>query len=291
MEFRHLRSFVTAGRLEHFGRAAARLAIVQPALSRQIQELEEEIGTPLFERLPRGVRLTAAGRLFLAEAEALLAQASGALERARDAGAGRIGRLRIGYVDTSIYHPVLPGLLQRFRGQFPGVQLELVQQTSVAQADSLRNGAIDAGFVYHLPAHQPSLGTHRLLTEKILLAVPASHRLGGRQRLRLAELRDEDFVWIPRAVSPPFYDAVLAACRRAGFEPRVVQEGLSDLAILSLVAAGAGLTFCVASAEHRKPQDVALVRVTDLRLTVHLTAIWRTDNLNPALPHFLAHVR
>ena len=290
MEFRHLRSFVAAGRLEHFGRAAARLAIVQPALSRQIQELEEEIGTPLFERLPRGVRLTAAGRGFLREAEALLVQADRAIERTRDAGAGQAGRLRIGYVDTSIYLPALPGLLQGFRQKFPRVQLELVQQTSAAQAESLRAGAIDAGFVYHVPAHLPALGTRRLLSERIELALPASHRLAGRRRLRLRELRDEDYVWIPRAVSPPFYDAVAAACRRAGFEPRVVQEGLTDLAILSLVAAGAGLTFCVASAAHRKPQNVVLARVADLGLTVHLTAIWRTDNPNPALPHFLAQV-
>lgn len=291
MEFRHLRSFVAAGQLEHFGRAAARLAIAQPALSRQIQELEEELGTPLFERLPRGVRLTAAGRAFLREAEALLAQARDAIERTRDAGAGRTGRLRIGFVDTAIYRPDLPALLQDFRGGFPGVQLELVQQPSAVQGERLRAGTLDVGFVYHLPADVPALATHRLHAEKIVLALPASHRLATRRRLRLAALRDEPFVWIPRPLSPPFYDGVFAACHRAGFEPRVVQESQSDLANLSLVAAGAGLTFCVASAALRKPANVALLPVSDLGLTFHLTAIWRTDNANPALAHFLAHLR
>lgn len=288
MELRHLQSFVAAGQLEHFGRAAERLAIVQPALSKHIRQLEEEIGAPLFTRLPRGVRLTEAGRHFLHEADLLLAQAKRAVQSTREVGAGRAGRLRIGYVDTAIYHPAVPRLLQDFRRRFPAVQLDLAQHTSQAQAELLRSGALDVGFVYHEPSRLPTLARRRLLSEAVQLAVPATHPLATRRRAKLADLRDEDFVWIPRAISPAFYDAVFAACRRQGFEPRVVQEGQTDQAILSLVGAGVGIGFCLASAIHRKPADVAIVPVAQLDLTVHLTAVWRTDHHNPALGHFVA---
>lgn len=291
MELRHLRYFVATAELEHFGRAAARLSIVQPALSKQIRQLEAELGTALFERLPRGVRLTAAGRGFLDDARALLQQADAAAQRARDTAAGRAGKLRVGFVDTAIYHAVLPRIFHAFRQRYAAVQLELVQQTSFLQGDALRNHALDIGFVFHRPGNLPTLARHPVARDPIVLAAPAKHPLARRRSVRLAELKDEPFVWIPRAVSPPFYDAVFSACARHGFAPRIVQEGQTDLTILSLVAAGAGLSFCVASAAQRKPRELALVRISDFELIVQLEAIWRTDGTNPALPHFLSVVR
>lgn len=291
MELRHLRYFVVTAQLEHFGRAAARLSIVQPALSKQIRELEAEIGTPLFERLPRGVRLTAAGRAFLQDATALLGQVGLAAQRARDVGEGKIGRLRIGFVDTSIYHPTLPRIIHDFRRQYPAVLLDLVQQTSLQQSESLRTDSIDVGFVYHRPTGLPQLASHPLVIEKTMLAVPTTHRFARRRQVRLAGLRDENFVWIPRALSPPFYDRVLAACERHGFAPRIVQESTTDATGLSLVATGVGITFSVASTVHRKPPDVTLVHVADLDVSFCLEAVWRTDNLNPALAHFLSLVK
>ncbi len=288
MELRHLRYFVAAAELEHFGRAAARLSIVQPALSKQIKELEAELGVALFTRLPRGVQLTAAGRTFLADAQRLLVDADRAAKHAREVAAGRTGLLRIGFVDTAIYHAALPRLIERFRRAFPDVQLELVQQPSLTQGELLRTGGLDIGFVFHRPTELPTLAAQPILHEAIVLAVPPGHRLARRREVSLAALRDDSFVWIPRALSPPFYDSVFAACARHGFAPRIVQEAQTDLAVLSLVATGVGLSFCVASARQRKPQEVSLVRLPDLRMTVQLDAIWRTDHANPALPHFLA---
>lgn len=290
MELRHLRYFVVAAQLEHFGRAAARLAIVQPALSRQIGELEAELGVSLFERLARGVRLTAAGRVFLAEAEALLARAGQASERVRDVAAGRAGRLRIGFVDTAVYGPALPRLLQAFRRKHPAVRLELTQQTSLEQGERLQESALDVACVYHLPRRVPGLATHRLGEEPIVVAVPAAHPLARRRRVKLVALRDEDFVWIPRTLSPAYHGRVFAACREKGFEPRVVQEGQTDQEILSLVALGVGVSFCLASVVHRKPVEVALVRIADLKIGVQLVAAWRADNGNPSLAAFLGRV-
>ena len=291
MELRHLRYFLAAAQLEHFGRAAKRLAIVQPALSKQIRELEEEVGTGLFERLPRGVRLTPAGRSFMRDAEALLAALNAATERAREVGAGRQGRLRVGFVDTAMYHPVVAAMVHTYRGEFPDVQLDLIQHPSVVQGEMVRAGDLNVGFVFHLPDGIPALARCGLLTERIVLAVPAGHPLAKRSRVGLSEIRDENFVWIPRAVSPNFHDGVFAACARHGFAPRVVQEGQTDLTILSLVAAGVGLSFCVESAAARKPREVVLVDVPDLRMSVRLHAIWRTDDANPALPQFVSVVR
>lgn len=291
MELRHLRYFVVTAQLEHFGRAAARLAIVQPALSKQIRELEAELGTPLFERLSRGVRLTAAGQAFREEAERLLRAADQAVGRARDVARGKTGRLRVGFVDTAIYHPILPRIIQAFRVAHPGVRLDLVQEPSAVQGEMLRAGTLNLAFAFHRPSDLATLAAHPILSERIRLAVPRAHPLAQRRRVRLAALREEAFVWIPRALSPRFHDAVFAACARHGFAPRIVQEGGTDLTILSLVAAGVGLSFCVGSAERRKPEDVVLVDLPDLDLTVHLDALWRSDDRNPALASILAIVR
>lgn len=288
MELRHLRYFVAAAELEHFGRAAQRLGIVQPALSKQIRELEEEIGTPLFTRLKRGVRLTAAGRDFCAEAQALLARIPPAVQRARAIAQGRLGQLKIGFVDTVVYHPGWSRIIDRFRRQHPEVRLDLVQHPSLEQGELLRSGAIDAGFVYHQPSTLATLCHHRLLAEKIVLAAPARHPLARQRTVKLTALRDESFVWIPRALSPPYYDLIFSACAARGFAPRIVQEGRSDSAILSLVAAGAGLTFCLASTRYRLPQGVKLIALSDLSPRVHLDLVWRSDHTNPTLPHFLA---
>lgn len=287
MELRHLRSFAVTAELEHFGRAATRLGIVQPALSKQMRELEAFLGTPLFTRLPRGVRLTTAGRAFLDDTQKLLRSVELAAERARAVGRGQAGHLRIGFVDTALYHSELPRLFERFRHLHPGVQLELLQHPSRIQGEMLRQGELDVAFLFHRPAQFPALATRGLAREAILLAVPRRHRLARRRTVGLGELRDEAFVWIPRALSPPFHEAVFAACQRCGFTPHIVQEGETDLTILSLVAAGVGLSFCVASAAHRKPREVALIPISNLGLTMHLEAAWRTDHTNPALPHFL----
>ena len=285
MELRHLRSFVAAAELEHFGRAADRLHIVQPALSR---ELEDEIGAPLFTRLKRGVRLTTAGRVLLDEARQVLAQIENALERTRAVASGREGLLRVGFVDTAVYSPALPKLFDMFRRRHPGVRLELLQRTSLAQAELLRRGEIDVAFVYHRPERIGALATHPMWRERILLAVPARHRLGARRSVRLAELRDEAFVWISRDLSPAYYDLVFRSCAAAGFQPKIVQEGGTDSAIMNLVAAGAGLSFALESSRHHRPAGVALVPIRDLKAHVHLDAVWRTDRENPALALFVA---
>jgi len=271
MELRHLRYFVAVGEAEHFGRAAARLHVVQPALTRQVQQLEDEIGCALFERLKRGVRLTEAGKAFLEEARRLLADLGQGVDRTRRVAQGQVGRLRVGFADTATYSGALPAILRDFRARWPDVRLELFPSSSVAAGEQLRAQAVDVAFVYILPTHLPELQTHRISVERWVLALPQAHPLVKRKRVRLGDLQREPFVWFPRAGAPLLYDRVLST--------------------LSLVAGGIGLSFTIQSAERTKPDSVVLGEVDDLRLTTEFSAIWREDNRVPALQQFLEIVR
>lgn len=291
MELRHLRYFIAVGEEEHFRRAAERLRVAQPALTRQIKQIEEEIGCPLFDRLKRGVRLTEAGRSFLDEARRILHDLERALERTRLVAQGKVGRLRVGFADSATYSGEIPSILRDFRDRWPDVRLDLFPSTSVATGELLREQRLDLGFVYALPTDLPQLKTHKISAERIVLALPQSHPLVKRKRVKLGDLQGEPFVWIPRAVAPHYYDRVLSACHAAGLTLNIAQEGNNDTTMLSLVAGGIGLSFTIKSAEKRKPDSVVLREVEDLRLTVDLSAIWREDNKAPALRKLIEIVR
>ena len=291
MELRHLRYFVAVGEEEHFGRAAERLHIVQPALTRQIQQLEAEMGCALFERLKRGVRLTAAGRLFLEETRRLLSDLERVVERTRLVAQGKIGCLRVGFADSATYSGELPSILREFRASWPDVRLELFPSSSIATGEQLREREVDVGFVYVLPTYLRELKTRRISVERIMLALPQAHPLVKRKRVRIRDLKGEPFVWFPRAMNPLTYDRLLSTFHAAGVTLNIVQEGSNPTTMLSLVAGGIGLSFTQKSAERRKPDNVILREVEDLRLTMELSAIWRDDNKAPALQKFIEVVR
>ena len=181
MELRHLRYFVAVAEELHFGRAAARLNIAQPPLSRQIRDLEREIGVVLFERTTRGAELTVAGSAFLSEARLTLAQAERAQRTAQRAARGETGRLRVGFVEAATHSGVLPSVLSFFRMHLPSIGLSLFEMDAVQQSDALRDGRVDVGLL-----HSPPLDADRWLrvehvhTDPMILAVPDTHRLAGR---------------------------------------------------------------------------------------------------------------
>jgi DNA-binding transcriptional LysR family regulator len=287
---------MTWGEEEHFGRAAERLHVVQPALTRQVRQLEEELGCALFERLTRGVRLTAAGKSFLEEARRLLAELGHGVDRTRLVAQGQVGRLRVGFADTATYSGELPSILRDFRARWPDVRLELFPSSSVASGEQLRVQAVDVAFVYILPTNLRELRTHRISVERIVLALPHAHPLVKRKRVRLGDLKREPFVWFPRAVAPLLYDRVLSTCHTASVTLNIVQEVntptlSADRTMLSLVAGAIGLSFTIQSAERTKPDTVVLREVEDLRLTIEFSAIWREDNKVPALQQFIEIVR
>ena len=233
MELRHLRYFSVVARTEHFGRAAQTLGIAQPALSRQIRQLEEEIGVDLLERLPRGVRLTVAGRAYAAEVTAILAHVDAANKKARDFAAGNIGSLSVGFNDVASWHDELPHRINAFRRAFPDIAIELLPLSSMAQIRALREGKLDAGIVYdvHCSADDERvLNSCTINVSKIRVAVPANHRLAKKTRIDIRELKDEPFVWLSRDNLQRYNNKLLSGCVQSGLSPVIIQE-VSTLSI------------------------------------------------------------
>jgi len=239
MELRNLESFVAVAEQLSFVRAAERLHLSQPALSAQIRKLEDEIGVKLLFRNKRTVRLTDAGRVFLAEAHATLARAQQAVERAQKADRGEIGRLRIGFVSSAAL-AIVPAIAGAFRKQFPGVTLDLMNLRTSSQLKSLVNKTIDVGFL-RLPIVHDQLDITVIHREPFVVVLPADHALAKEKQIRLSDLHAERFVAYGRRWAPGFYDAVVQMCTSQGFSPNITQETGEMYTAIALVAAGTGV--------------------------------------------------
>ena len=264
-----------------------RLHIVQPALSRQIRALEQELGLRLFDRDRRRVALTPAGAVFLEEARSVLEHMARAVEAAQRADRGELGSLRIGYVPAMV-STGLPEMVRRFRDRYPDVDVVLQEMTPARQVESLLRERVDVGFVRG-PIHEPALETQTVLEEPLVAALPSGHRLGRHKRLRVAMLADEPFVLQARSFGPGSHDQILAVCRSAGFSPRVVQEG-SQAEVASLVASGAGVAIVPASLRAIRRAGV-LYRPLHERPMTQLDVVWRKGAALPVLNAFLAEVQ
>jgi DNA-binding transcriptional LysR family regulator len=292
MELRHLRYFVAVGEEEHYGRASRRLRVAQPALSRQIQDLEEEVGFKLFDRLPRGVKLNPAGKLFLEDVKRILQEVSDATVRAGRVARGRSGTLRVGFTENSSWRGVVPDSFRRFREQQPDAELQLQPASSLEQLDAIRSGRLDAGFANFMPTTDPELDQLTVAVNPIELAVPKRHPLTKEMKLRLRDLAEAAFVWFPRRAGPALYDRLMHECYRGGLgSPRIVQEGLNEATILSLVSTGLGVGWVLGSARWRCPETVVILSVVDLNVRVRLALAWRRDNTSPLLARFIGEVQ
>src|ERR1700693_3590007 len=292
MELRHLRYFVAIGEEQHYGRAARRLRVAQPALSRQILDLEQEVGFKLFERLPRGVKLSAAGTLFLVDARRILQDVNEAAGRAARVARGQSGTLRVGFTENASWRGVVPESLRRFRERQPDAELQLTPATSLEQIDAIRAGRLDAGFVFNMQKADTELDQIAVALQRVELAVPKGHPLIKRKNLRLQDLADAPFVWFPRREAPAFYDRLMHECFRGGLKsPRIVQEGLNEATILSLVSHGMGVGWVNRTARWRCPGSVVILSVADLNMPLPLALAWRRDNTSPLLANFIAEVQ
>ncbi|WP_437318945.1 LysR substrate-binding domain-containing protein [Sorangium sp. So ce385] len=287
MDLRHLRYFTAVAEERHFGRAAQRLGIAQPPLSRQIQDLESELGFSLFDRSRRRVELTPAGAVFLAHVRRVFDALDLAVHEARRASVGETGRLVVGYLSSLAYSGITE-LVRAFRTDFPSVELALREMPPQEQIEALKDGRIDVGFV-RAPLNDPRLASECVRREPLLVALPADHPLAGRRRIALELLSREPFVVFPRQRGSAFFDLVVGLCREAGFTPRIVQEAL-HLDILSLVAAGFGVSILPESIKNIRRGGLALRPIVGAPVTDLLLA-WRADDASPTLGQFLAFVR
>jgi len=292
VELRHLRYFVAVAEELHFGRAAERLRIAQPPLSRQIKDLEREVGTPLFDRVPRGVELTPAGQAFLPEARLTLAQAERAQRTAQRAALGETGRLRVGFVEAATHTGILPDVLGFFRVHLPAIGLSLFELDPLRQEEAFRDGRIDLGILQGSMLESARwLREESIYTEPIVLAVPGEHRLAGRTRFTLASLAEEAFVLFPRQTDPALFDDIVSRCRTAGFSPRVVQEATGWHTLTSLVGAGVGIGFVPKSITAFQQQGVAYRSIPDLSVQMMLSAVWRAGEKSPVRERFVTALR
>jgi DNA-binding transcriptional LysR family regulator len=292
MELRHLRYFVAVGEDEHFGRAAERLRVAQPALSRQVQDLEREIGFKLFDRLSRGVKLTSAGKLFLEDARRILQHVNDAIERARRVAHGQSGVLRVGFTENASWRGAVPESFRLFRQRHADADLQLDPLPSLAQLEAIRAGRLDAGFLYNPPKPDGELDQLPVALHRLALAAPRSHPLAKLKQLRLRDMADASFVWFPRRESPAFYDRLMYECVGAGLKsPRIVQEASNEATIMTLVSQGMGVGFVIETARWRCPDHVAILQVSDLKLPLPLALVWRRDNLSPLLSSYVEAVR
>ena len=290
MELRHLRYFVAVGEEQHYRRAAQRLRLAQPALSRQIQILEEEIGFKLFERLPRGVKITEAGKLFLDDARRILQEVNDATGRAKRIALGQSGTLRIGFVESISWQGIVPDSLRDFRQHQPDVELQLRSLRSLEQIAAIHSGSLDAGYALPIANPDHGLAYFQLGVIKHLLAVPVGHPLTKRQNIRLRDLVNTSFVGYPRWAIPNAYDRLMAAYARGGLKPRVVQETAVETMILSLVQCGVGIAFVSSASRWRCPPGVTLQPVVDLNVSFPFALMWKKGNNSPLLAKLVADV-
>ena len=292
MELRHLRYFVAVAEELHFRRAAIRLRVAQPPLSRQIRDLERELGTDLFLRDKRRVQLTHAGRAFLPEARLVMAQTERAKRAAQRASQGEVGRLHVGFVEAATYSGLLPTVLRFFRKHLPEVGLELLELSSYQQTEALRDGRIEMGIMHSPPPNADRwLKVERVLRDPLVAALPRGHALAKRRSLSLPMLAPEPFLFFPRSAAPALYDRIIAACREAGFSPAVVQEAAQMQTIIALVAAGMGVALVPGSIAQLRRPGAVYRPVHDLAVDMGMWAVWKLGDASPIRERFLSVMR
>lgn len=286
MELTEVRSFLTLAEQLNFGRAADLLNLSQPALTKQIHRLEEEVGGPLFTRGRRGAQLTAVGQQFLVGARALISDGDKLLALTRRAARGGTGRLRIGFGFHTL--ELVPRLLVRLRRHLPAVEIGLRDMSTLEQVEGLRANRIDLGFV-RLPMDGDDLETFPVIEDRLMLVSGLSIDLPA--DLTLDACRAMPFVLISRERSPSMRQHVLQLCAKYGFHPRIVQEVPEATTALALVRAGLGLSLFSQSFGIARMAGVRFHVLADPEAGWSVGAAWRKDDPNPILLRFLEMIK
>ncbi|EWY35966.1 LysR family transcriptional regulator [Skermanella stibiiresistens SB22] len=282
MEIRHLRYFVTVARERNFTRAAEKLHIAQPPLSRQIQQLEEEVGMVLFDRDSRPLRLTEAGRLLYEHAAQVLERFDDLrtmMKRFREA---ERPRFVIGFVASTIY-AALPNLIRRFRAKTPGLDVSLVEMVSLEQIAALKEGRIDVGFG-RIRLDDPAVRRDVLREERLVVALPLSHPLLEREGpLNFTELAGEPLILYPRVPRPSYADQVISIFRDRGLEPNIAHEARELQTAIGLVAAEVGICIVPTSVQRLRRDDIVYRELSEQNITSPIIMSRRVNDQSPEL--------
>ena len=291
MELRHLRYFAAVAQHLNYSEASRRLHVAQPAISQTILDLEDELSVKLLLRTKRTVQLTAAGTVFLREAQEILRRANEAQRLAQRAARGEVGILGIGFFGTAS-GPILPSLVDTYRLKFPDVELRLFELDPDQQLAAFDEGRIDLGFTRTLPSdRRAEFEQEEVYNDQLAIALPAKHPLAKQKVVRLKSLASEPFVQFHRKGAPGLFDEVIATCRRTGFSPRIVNEPNFMATVMTLVESGLGVSLiprCVRSLNRR---HVVIRPITPKSERIPLCVAWRKSANNPTLTAFLDLLR
>ncbi|WP_158240616.1 LysR family transcriptional regulator [Telmatospirillum siberiense] len=291
MEFKHLKAFIALSEDLHFGRAAVRLGIAQPQLSLQIQSLEAVLGVRLFERSRRHVALTDAGRLFLPEARATLAQAERARQTALRAARGELGRLDIGFTGSAPFSNAMPHIISQFRKRWPDLEMTLREMSTSDQLQALVEGNLDIGFVRPgEPGEAEGVILQMVLQEPLFAVLPADHPLADGPSVSVAALAGLPFIMHPRHIGTGLYDKVMNLCAVAGFRPRVALEAHQMSTIVGLTATGLGVSIVPEAMRRIHVDGARFVPLVETDATMVLSVAHRKGDARAVIRHFLGAV-
>jgi len=289
MDFRSLLEFAVVAEELHFGRAAKRLNTVQPAVTRRIQKLEEELQFQLFHRSNRRVQLTTAGSVFLQDSRSLLASLDAAVRHGRLTAQGSTGWINIGFVGSAILE-LLPAILLSFREHSPEVRLTLSDMTSVEQLLALQQNRIHVGFIRGPVSLERALHFETVAREPLVVALPKNHPLAKQSRIQTKMLASEGFILFPHHPMSTWEILVRHICTRAGFEPNIVQRTVQIQTAISLVSAGIGISLVPTSAKHFIEQGVTYRQLAETEM-VELVLASREGEMSPIVQNFLSVAR
>lgn len=288
MQLRHLRYFIAVADEQNFTRAAERLQITQPTLSRRIEDLEEELDLPLFDRRRHPIQLTPAGEAFLEGTRATLAQLEEAVIKAQRIHRGELGYLTVGFT-SSIANSIFPDILQTFRQRYPEIKLILQEEQSASLIRKLRDRQADIVFIYlyHDISEANDLETMSLTQEPLVAVLPKNHPLAAKSRISLSDLKDEAFVMPSHQVVAGLSEQIYHLCSQAGFVPKVVQTAVFMVTILGLVAGETGISILPSHVQNIQREGAIYRPIQEQTTTTQLTAVWQQNHSSTILQQFI----
>jgi DNA-binding transcriptional LysR family regulator len=285
LDLRQMRYVVEVARERSFSRAADNLHVAQQAVSQQVKAIEDGLGVQLFRRTSRGVDLTAGGEAFVQEARRALTAADRVGQRAQAAARGEVGTLRVAYTLATVYE-TLPALTDALAAEHPELKVRPREVFAEDIERLLRDEHVDVALAPHV-GHRSGLDQHPLRVEPFVAAVAEDHPLATERRIALAALAGETIELWPHPMSPGYYDAVVAACRDAGFEPRLDEQAAGST-VWGNIARGRGVGLVVASLRYQLPRGLTLLPLAAPVPTLAIDIVWPTDRTTPAVRRFLA---
>lgn len=272
MDLKTLENFVKLAEIRNYRRTAEEVFIAQPALSRQIQNLEQEIGAELFKRTKRSVELTKAGLYFQTEISRLLEQFKEVSLRTRQIHAGEAGEIRIGHA-TSSMQSILPDILIAFKNQFPQLKTNLIEATNLFEINALLHREIDLGFGPNIIT-PPEIEQKTIYTENFVLLLPENHFLNQSNFESLAQVAQENFILPPKSESRGYVETIEAMCQNVGFLPQVTQQSGHSMTVLRLVEAGMGVSIEPKSSLRHLNLKIKFIELAMLPQKVEMKLLW-----------------